>query len=238
MQPATIGVCALTSGTGQGAIAHGARGLAAMSLRAQAAKVMESRLIGGHYQPGERLSEAATAEELGISRGPIREALQQLGSSGLLRHEVNRGWYVPAFSLDDIRQLYELREALEGMASRLAAQRRTSDDVHLLQQILREAHAEVDLSGGGYPQGARTDLHAAVLAIARNPMLEQRARETQRQLAFARYRSAASADRAAVALVEHEEIIDSIARRKAAAAQRLTMAHIRKSSESALQRMT
>lgn len=203
-------------------------GLAAVSLRAQAAEVLKARLVEGYYPPGQRLSEAAIADALQISRGPLREALRQLGSMGLLRHTTNKGWQVPKLTSAEIQELYEVREACEGMAGRLAALRRTADDVERLRRTLEAARPVVGRVAG-YPQGAAADLHAVVLGIARNPALEQRARETQQQLALARYRSAASESRAAAAFEEHEKIVEAIAAGHPATAQRLLAEHIRNS---------
>lgn len=204
-------------------------GLAAVSLRAQAAEVLQARLVEGYYLPGQRLSEAAIADELEISRGPLREALRELGSMGLLRHATNKGWRVPKLTKLEIQELYEVREACEGMAGRLAAQRRTPEDVERLERTLQAARPVAGRAGAGYPQGAAADLHAVVLAIARNPVLEQRARETQQQLALARYRSAASESRAAAAFEEHQQIVEAIAAGHPATAQRRVAEHIRNS---------
>ncbi|MCU1673649.1 MAG: hypothetical protein JWN77_1762 [Frankiales bacterium] len=216
--------------SGPGQERSGGLGLAALSLRAQAAELLQARLVQGFYVPGQRLSEAAIAEELEISRGPIREALGQLSSMGLVRHATNKGWHVPKLTRAEIEALYELREACEGMAGRLAAQRRTPEDVERLREVLKAARPAVALHGAGYPQGAAADLHGVVLAIARNPLLEQRARETQQQLALARYRSAASEQRAAAAFEEHQRIVEAIAKGHAARAQQLVAAHIRNSA--------
>ncbi len=120
------------------------------------------------------------------------------------------------------------------MAGRLAAQRRTPEDIRLLRRIMDDAQTALDEPGAGYPQGAHMDLHATVLSIARNPMLEQRAQETERQLALARYRSAAATDRAAAALAEHEGIVEAITAGRPVAAHRLVMVHIQNSAKRAI----
>lgn len=204
--------------------------LAVVSLRARAAEVLCERLVQGYYPPGQRLSEAAIAQELEISRGPLREALRQLGSMGLIRHATNRGWHVPQLTRAEIQELYELREACEGMAARLAAERRTEGDISRLRATLQAARQVVGRVGAGYPQGAAADVHAVLLAVASNSLLEQRARETQQQLALARYRSAASERRAAAAFEEHHHIVEAIAAGHPAKAQRLVAEHIRNSA--------
>ncbi len=105
-----------------------------------------------------------------------------------------------------------------------------------LHQTLELARSEVRKGRSGYSQGGDDDLHQIILSIARNPLLELRAQETQRQLALARYRSAASEDRTAAAFLEHEDVVEAIAAGRPAAAQRLVSTHIENSAKRPLSR--
>src|SRR5690606_12099784 len=78
--------------------------------------------LAGEFAPGERMYELELSEKLKVSRTPIREALKSLAGEGLLDHVPNRGYYVRAYSVDDIVEAYEIRAALEGLAARRAAQ--------------------------------------------------------------------------------------------------------------------
>jgi len=89
-------------------------------------------IVEGRLRPGERLVEQRLAEELELSRTPIREALRMLQSEGLVRFEPNRGARVRSLTVADIDDLYELRGRLEAMAAELAAVRATPDQLDRL----------------------------------------------------------------------------------------------------------
>ncbi|MEO6492457.1 MAG: GntR family transcriptional regulator, partial [Ilumatobacteraceae bacterium] len=74
---------------------------------------IRDRIIDGSYTPGEQINEANVAAELGISRGPVREALQRLNQEGLLISYRNRGVFVVELSVDDVAEIYEARAAIE-----------------------------------------------------------------------------------------------------------------------------
>jgi DNA-binding GntR family transcriptional regulator len=88
-----------------------------------AADALRERILAGLFAPGERLYEAEIARQLGISRGPVREALAKLREEALVRDEPRRGWFVSELTANDIREIYELRSAIEARAARLIIQR-------------------------------------------------------------------------------------------------------------------
>src|ERR671927_1179987 len=77
------------------------------------ADALRERILAGLFGPGERLVEAEIARQLRISRGPVREALAKLREEALVRDEPRRGWFVSELTADDIREIYELRAAIE-----------------------------------------------------------------------------------------------------------------------------
>ena len=93
-----------------------------------ACQYLRSRIHSGHYAGGDRINPTRVAEELGISRMPVREALRQLDAEGLVTIRPNRGAIVTVLTASDVRELFEIRAALEGMAGRLAVPY-LSDDV-------------------------------------------------------------------------------------------------------------
>jgi DNA-binding GntR family transcriptional regulator len=117
------------------------------TLGERAATVLRERILSGAFRPGERLVEAEIARQLGISRGPVREALGKLRAEGLVREEPRRGSFVARLTDEDIREIYELRAAIEAHSARLIIQRGDHDAVAQLRQIgdgLREAAAKDD----------------------------------------------------------------------------------------------
>lgn len=99
------------------------------------------RLVSGILLPGDRLAEIQLAEELNVSRTPVREALLRLATLGLLEKDTHRGARVASPSLAELVEVYEVREALEGMAARLFALRATVEQQAALQQTWHEIEA-------------------------------------------------------------------------------------------------
>ncbi len=89
------------------------------TLSERAAEVLRSHILAGHLESGERVVEAKIARELGISRGPVREALKQLRAEGLIREEPRRGSFVVKLEPNDVREIYDLRAAIETRAVRI-----------------------------------------------------------------------------------------------------------------------
>src|SRR5215203_437696 len=91
------------------------------SLAEDAADRIREQILGGGFKQGEHLVEAKIAEQLNISRGPVREAFKLLRAEGLLNEEPRRGTFVVSLTADDVREIYGLRAALEGRAGRMVA---------------------------------------------------------------------------------------------------------------------
>src|SRR5215203_3500118 len=89
------------------------------TLSGRTTDLLRERIVAGDFRLGERLVESRIAQQLQISRGPVREALKQLRAEGLVREEPRRGSFVVDLTLDDIREIYDLRAAIEGRAARL-----------------------------------------------------------------------------------------------------------------------
>jgi DNA-binding GntR family transcriptional regulator len=103
------------------------------------ADALRGRILAGGFAPGERLVEAEIARQLAISRGPVREALAKLREEGLVRDEPRRGWFVSALTARDIREIYELRSALEARAAKLALARGSAVELRDRMAELRAA---------------------------------------------------------------------------------------------------
>lgn len=97
------------------------------TLGESAVELLRQRILSGALRPGSRLVEADIARQLGISRGPVREALATLRGEGLTREEPRRGSYVTALTVLDIREIYQVRAALESGAARLVIMRRDEE---------------------------------------------------------------------------------------------------------------
>ena len=106
------------------------------SLAEDAADRIREQILAGGFAQGEHLVEARIAEQLNVSRGPVREAFKLLRSEGLLQEEPRRGTFVVSLSAEDVREIYGLRAAIEGRAARLLAGRQDPAALAELRSLL------------------------------------------------------------------------------------------------------
>jgi DNA-binding GntR family transcriptional regulator len=202
--------------------------LTRVPLRDQAVESLRDMIITGVLVGGERINEVELAAHLGISRGPLREALQRLGAEGFIEFQQNRGGFVRTITVDDLRHLYEFRELIEVKAATLAASRATEADIARLQDLLNAVDDVLrNDTTGAYP--TEFDLHDLVLTLCGNPYVQQAGLDLQNQVRLARTKSGSSPERARQALTEHHRIIDAIADRDGDRAARAMADHLRNS---------
>ena len=203
--------------------------IAVSSIANEALNKLTQAIVSGEFAPGERLSEAELARRFGISRGPIREALGRL--EGKLVTRVPRVWVsVINLSHEKLLDLFAVREALEGMAARLAAQRIGDAEIQELRDLLEQhgAHADVASGAGYYQAGNDDDFHFRIVRAARNEQLEMMLlNELYFKLKLYRYRISSNPGRPQKALEEHREILNAIASRNPDAAEAAMRHHIR-----------
>jgi len=134
-----------------------------------AAAELRRRILAGEYPEGFQLKQDALAEDFGMSRIPIREALVQLESEGFVRILPHRGALVSELSADEIAELFELRALLEPRLLRLSAPRLTPEDYAALDAINAEYHAEMEAQNPGRWGELNTRLHLRLMAQAGQP---------------------------------------------------------------------
>jgi DNA-binding GntR family transcriptional regulator len=182
----------------------------------QAAEVIRQLILDGELPSGERLNEVALAQRLGISRSPIREALNALAGEGLIMFTPGKGAFVPEFDLDTVRQLGEARRALECEAVRLAVTHASEEVLDEIIAVLEKASVSI---GGNADRGHIPDFHAMIISNCGNKVIEQMASSVNRQLRLARLVSQAHIPgRVREAYDEHFRIVAAIRSRDAVAA--------------------
>lgn len=205
------------------------RPIASASLAEIAFAQLVEAISIGEFAPGQRLSEAELARRFGISRGPLREALQRL-EGRLVTRRARVGVHVIELSANAIQELFTIREALEGMAARLAAANARKADIRALRFLLsRHANDPALKAGSAYRQGTfDSDFHATILKLAGSAKLEALLLDhLYYQLRLYRYQSSAKSGRARVAFDEHVAIVDAIESGNADAAEQAMRRHIR-----------
>jgi DNA-binding GntR family transcriptional regulator len=206
------------------------------SLSSAALDSVVDAIISGEFEPGERLSEADLARRLGISRGPLREALGRL--EGRLVTRVPRiGVHVIDFSKDDLDSLLLTREALEGMAARLACERMSQSHLTELRALLEShAHQPEIAAGEAYvPRTKDEDFHFSIIRGAACKRIERLLMdEVYYQLRIQRRKSSTQPGRAKAALVEHSRIVEALESRDPDQAEAVMRAHLRNARISTL----
>jgi DNA-binding GntR family transcriptional regulator len=143
------------------------------STRAEAAaNEIRRRILAGHYVGGQPLRQDLLAEELGVSRVPVREALVLREAEGLIRIHPHRGAVVAALSVEDIEELVRLRVMLEPMLLRQSAPYLTAEDFQALDRILAEYTGDLDANSIESFGKRNTDLHGVLYQRANSPRTE------------------------------------------------------------------
>lgn len=202
------------------------RQTAAVSTESAAARVADSlreRVSSGRLAPGTALSQSGLAEEYGVSRIPVRDALQQLAGEGLVELRSATAVVTP-LSIDDLQELYELREAVEPVATRLAVPRVGRAGVARMTRLLAVMD-DPALGPGGWLE-TNAAFHAEVYTLAGRPrmiaLVEQLRRLTDRYV----YLHLDVIGQVGHLQEEHREILDAVKAQDAAAAAELTRAHL------------
>lgn len=175
-------------------------------------------IVEGEIRPNERLIEAELAERLDVSRTPVRESMQRLAADGLVLSR-RRGWVVREHSPEEIRDIYEVRAALEGYAARLAAERATDEEIAEIVRIHETYIAELESTSRDHLLEHNDEFHNAVIAASRNGRL---AEQIVRNTAFYFVHRIAgfwSDDEVRVSIAGHQELVDALVARDPEAAQ-------------------
>lgn len=185
----------------------------------------------GVYKPGDRLVESELADRFGVSRTPIREALQRLETQSLLTRD-GRSLIVASLDHNQLAELYVVRSELEGLAARLAARHATDEEVRLLRAMVEEDAALI-----ADPQAmsrANRRFHKQIHLASHNRYLVQQLDLVHRSMALLASTSISVAGRGERTLEEHSTIVEAIAAGDGDAAYRALKEHISRAFETRL----
>ncbi|MFV1494311.1 GntR family transcriptional regulator [Phaeobacter sp. JH18-32] len=177
----------------------------------------------GVYRPGDRLVESDLAERFGVSRTPIREALQRLETQSLLERD-GRSLIVASLDHNQMAELYVVRRELEGLAASLAARHATEEEVRVLQEMVASDDAFVD--NPTELAKANRRFHEQIHLASHNRYLVQQLNLVHRTMALMATTSLAAEGRGRIAQAEHKTIVNAIERRDEEAAGRALKDHI------------
>ncbi|WP_299947682.1 GntR family transcriptional regulator [uncultured Microbulbifer sp.] len=195
---------------------------------------LRGEIVEGRIAAGSKISEPGLARRFNASRGSLREALMHLESLGLLERRVNVGARVVDLGERGLLELYEVREALEGMACRLAAQQRTEEDLAELRQMLSRHEQQEELQAGKayfQPEGD-FDFHFRIVQASKNALLiDTLCNRLYYRVRMYRYQLGMASPRARRAFREHSHIIEAIEAGDGELAELLMRRHIRASRQ-------
>lgn len=195
------------------------------SLDVQAADLLREQILKGGLLPGSRLLEIELAAQFHLSRGTIRSALQQLTYEGLVVQFPYRGCAVCSLSSQDVWELYTLRQALESLAARLAAEAMTSSSAEMLQTELHHLMQAAQTANWSEVAVADFNLHQAIIQLSGHRRLQQQYKIVEQQIRL--YIIACNAlnpDLAGIADA-HQQLVQSIVSGDAASAEQIAKSH-------------
>ena len=181
----------------------------------------------GRLKPGQRLREEALAQELGVSRTPVREALRRLEAEGLIEPLPRQGLVVRNPPEEDLADLCVVREALEGLAGRLAAQSITRAELYRLEELYTETERAVRAGDVGRLAALNDEFHRVVWQASRNRYLARQLHQL-REFIF-RVQGRTTLDypgRAVEMLREHRALLDAIRSADTETAERVAREHM------------
>jgi len=198
-------------------------------------ETLREAIINGTLKPGERMMEIQLAEQLGVSRTPVREAIRKLELEGFVVMIPRKGAYVAGISLKDIADVFEVRAAMEALAAGLAAERITAEELEEMERLLVRIGEHIEANRLEEVVEMDTLFHEALYKASRNLKLEQILQNLREQIQRFRSTSLAFPGRMKEALEEHKKIVEAISDRNTALAQQLAQEHIENAENSMLE---
>lgn len=197
-----------------------------LSLRGRVYQSIKDNILSGKYASGIELRENTLAEELGVSRTPVRESLRQLGLEGLVENIPNRGARVVGITDKDVQDIYMIRSYLEGLSARWATKNITPEALNELEEII--LLSEFNLQRAQRDQMVKLDgrFHHILYKASDSRMLEHMMTDFHRYVQHARASSVATQDRAQKSVEEHRAILEAIKSKDENLAEKLANEHI------------
>lgn len=201
---------------------------------------LRNAIMSGQLRPGEKLVERQLAEQFGVSRTPLRAAVDRLARHGLARRRGERGrggygYEVASATVSEVTDAVNIRSALESLATRLAAERTSEADLEELQQAL-ERLARAQSGGGAHAiEKAHFAFHEAIYRFARSPRLYELLVGLQDYIRIVASQSYKDKNRLERSLNEHRDLVWAIVRHDGALAEYLSRRHVENSHAAYLQ---
>ncbi|BDW89538.1 MULTISPECIES: GntR family transcriptional regulator [Thalassospira] len=193
---------------------------------------LERDIVTGVLKPGDKLDERSLSERFGVSRTPVREALQTLAGSGLVATMPRRGTIVASITVAELIEMFEVMAELEAMCARLAARRMPRVDIENLIALSEECNGLKDHADADAYYEANVRFHEAIYAGCRNSFLERQTKNVRNRLAPYRRLQLHRPGRVKKSNNEHADILSAISNGEAETAGKLMQQHVAVQGES------
>jgi DNA-binding GntR family transcriptional regulator len=197
-----------------------------VSLKDQAYLAIKRAILSLQLKPGQALVEADLAEQLGISKTPVRTALHELEREGLVNKVLYKGTYVAEITLRDVREIFEIRAVLEGLGARLAAPAFQDADLAQAREILRLMEAALDMGDKDLASQYGQRFHESILQKADNQRLQLIVHNLDDQVQRFRLLSDQIRGRLRRSLGEHKVVLEALEQRDPDLAEESLKAHL------------
>ncbi|MDR3559917.1 MAG: GntR family transcriptional regulator [Negativicutes bacterium] len=203
-------------------------------LREVVSEALREAIVNQTLKPGERLMEIQLAEELGVSRTPIREAIRRLELEGFLIMVPRRGTYVADLTIKDINEVFEIRTALDVLAAGLAAERITEEELEQMERLLVQIGEYIDRNDAEGIVEADGQFHDILYRASRNDRLVGIISNLREQFTRFRTISMAYPGRIKNTLEEHRRLVEAIGQRNPELAQQYASEHMENAEQTLL----
>jgi DNA-binding GntR family transcriptional regulator len=207
------------------------------SLRTDVYNTIRDNIIDQTYPAGKSLTECSLTEALGVSRTPVREALAQLETDGLVDYLPNKGVVVRGLSIQDIKDMYDIRICIEGIAVKRACENLSVKEIGILHDILkREEGCVQKLDYEGF-QSLDNDFHDVLIRASGSRIFQTALSTALKNTRIARVRSISTGKRIKYTIEEHFDIYSAIVKHDPEQSRKMMERHIRNAKESFIDTM-
>lgn len=198
------------------------------SLRERVFQTIRQSILEGKYKPGDTLRESAIANELKVSRTPVREAIRQLQLEGLVRSIPNKETVVCGITEEDVHDIFLVRDKLEGVAGRLAAERITQEELEKMEEIIELTEFYASKGDLSRLESLDHTFHDAIYNATKSKIIKHVLSDFHTYIQQVRKKSMATPGRVNYLIEEHRAIYEAIKNRDGDKAEELINAHLKK----------
>ncbi|MDX1817162.1 MAG: GntR family transcriptional regulator [Marinobacter sp.] len=188
--------------------------------------VLEEDIINGRFLPGTKLDPEALAKKYNVSRTPIREAIQQLSVSGLVRVQPKKGTFVTEIGIERLIEMFEVMAELEGMCGRLAARRIQPEELAALEKALKRCEEPAVMADPDVYYYENEEFHNCIYSASHNQYLAEETRHLKQRLKPYRRLQLQMRNRVNNSVEEHRQIFEAIKEGDATLAEQTLKAHV------------